>query len=148
MFTLIVVSSSSARTIYLLFTIVKTWPMSRVIHFEILADDAKRISRFYERVFGWTVQKWNGPIDYWFLMTGDPKEPGIDGAFAMRQGPDDFNVNTIGVPSIDDAIKRITKNGGKIIRPKSTLPGVGYLAYFKDTEGNIWGIMQSDTSAK
>lgn len=122
--------------------------MSRVIHFEILADDAKRISWFYEKVFGWSVQKWNGPIDYWFLMTGDPKEPGIDGAFAMRQSPDDYNVNTIGVPSIDDAIKKITKNGGKIIRPKSTLPGVGYLAYFKDTEGNIWGIMQSDTSAK
>lgn len=122
--------------------------MPRVIHFEILADDAKRASRFYENVFGWTVQKWDGPMEYWFLMTGDPKEPGIDGAFSIRQGADDFNVNTIGVPSIDDAIKKITKNGGKIIRKKSAIPGVGYLAYFKDTEGNIWGVMQSDTSAK
>lgn len=122
--------------------------MPRVIHFEIPADNAKRISRFYENVFGWTVQKWDGPIDYWFLMTGDQKEAGIDGAFAIRQGPDDIVVNTIGVSSIDDTIKKITKSGGKIIRPKSTIPGVGYVAYFKDTEGNVWGIMQSDMSAK
>jgi len=122
--------------------------MPRVIHFEILADDAERISKFYQNVFGWKVQKWDGPIDYWFLVTGDEKEPGIDGAFGMRQGSDDFGANTIDVPDIDDALEKIEENGGDIIRPKNAIPGIGYLAYFKDTEGNVWGVMQSDTSAK
>jgi predicted enzyme related to lactoylglutathione lyase len=122
--------------------------MPRVIHFEILADDAERISLFYQNVFGWKIQKWDGPIDYWFLMTGDEKEPGIDGAFGMRQGPDDFSANTIDVPDIDDALKKIEANGGNVIRPKHVIPGIGYLAYFTDTEGNVWGVMQSDTSAK
>ena len=122
--------------------------MGRVVHFEIVADDTERISKFYETVFGWTVQKWDGPIDYWFLMTGDEKEPGIDGAFGMRQSADDITVNTIDVDSIDETVERIKKNGGEIVRPKQTIPGVGYLAYFKDTEGNLWGIMQSDTNAK
>ena len=122
--------------------------MGRVVHFEIVADDADRISNFYKTVFGWTVQKWDGPMDYWFLTTGDEKEPGIDGAFGMRQSEDDAVVNTIDVSSIDETVKKIEQNGGLIVRPKSVIPGVGYLAYFKDTEGNLWGIMQSDTNAK
>ncbi len=122
--------------------------MGRVIHFEIVADDAERISKFYEQVFGWRVQKWNGPIDYWFLMTGDEKEPGIDGAFGMRQSQDDVTVNTIDVSSVEETVEKIKAHGGEIVRPKQAVPGVGYLAYFKDTEGNLWGIMQSDTNAK
>jgi predicted enzyme related to lactoylglutathione lyase len=122
--------------------------MGRVVHFEIVADDADRISNFYKTVFGWKVQKWDGPTDYWFLTTGDEKESGIDGAFGMRQSEDDAVVNTIDVSSIDETVKQIEENGGLIVRPKSVIPGVGYLAYFKDTEGNLWGIMQSDTNAK
>lgn len=122
--------------------------MGRVIHFEIVADDAERISKFYEAVFGWEVQKWDGPIDYWFLMTGDENEQGINGAFGMRQSEDDIPVNTIDVESVDDAVKKIEANGGVIVRPKQAIPGVGYLAYFKDTEGNLWGIMQSDSDGK
>jgi predicted enzyme related to lactoylglutathione lyase len=122
--------------------------MGRVVHFEIVADDADRISNFYKTVFGWKVQKWDGPTDYWFLTTGDEKESGIDGAFGMRQSEDDAVVNTIDVSSIDETVKQIEENGELIVRPKSVIPGVGYLAYFKDTEGNLWGIMQSDTNAK
>ncbi|NHI88055.1 MAG: VOC family protein [Candidatus Thorarchaeota archaeon] len=122
--------------------------MGRVVHFEIVADDADRISNFYKTVFGWKVQKWDGPTDYWFLTTGDEKESGIDGAFGIRQSEDDAVVNTIDVSSIDETVKQIEENGGLIVRPKSVIPGVGYLAYFKDTEGNLWGIMQSDANAK
>jgi len=122
--------------------------LGRVIHFEIVADDAERISKFYEQVFGWRVQKWDGPMDYWFLMTGDEKEPGIDGAFGIRQNKDDVTVNTIDVSSVDETIEKIKTNGGEIVRPKQAIPGVGFLAYFRDTEGNLWGIMQNDTNAK
>lgn len=122
--------------------------MGRVIHFEIVADDAERTVKFYENVFGWKVQKWDGPMDYWFLMTGDENEPGIDGAFGMRQSKDDITVNTIDVESVDETTKLIEKNGGEIVRPKGAVPGVGWLAYFKDSEGNLWGIMQNDPNAK
>lgn len=122
--------------------------MGRVVHFEIVADDAERISKFYENVFNWKVQKWEGPMDYWFLMTGDEKEPGIDGAFGMRQSPDDAVVNTIDVDDVDKYVKLVEENGGEIVRPKQVIPGVGYLAYFKDTEGNLWGMMKDDPEAK
>jgi predicted enzyme related to lactoylglutathione lyase len=122
--------------------------MPRVVHFEIITDDADRISKFYEKVFDWKVQKWDGPMDYWFLITGDEKEPGIDGAFGMRQSPDDVTVNTIDVDDVDKYVKLVEENGGEIVRPKQVVPGVGYLAYFKDTEGNLWGMMHSDPKAK
>ena len=32
--------------------------------------------------------------------------------------------------------------------PKMPIPGVGWLAYVKDSEGNILGMMQSDPAAK
>ncbi|MHA2222855.1 MAG: VOC family protein, partial [Candidatus Thorarchaeota archaeon] len=84
--------------------------MGRVIHFEIIADDADRTIKFYESVFGWKVQKWDGPIDYWLITTGDEKEPGIDGAFGMRQSKEDTTVNSIDIKSVDETVKKIEEN--------------------------------------
>lgn len=122
--------------------------MPRVVHFEITAEDAERITKFYEEVFGWKIQKWEGPVDYWFIMTGDKEEPGIDGAFAMRgEGQFPNIVNTIDVPSVDEYVAKIKESGGEILREKIAIPGVGYLAYFEDTEGNKFGIMEVNPEA-
>jgi predicted enzyme related to lactoylglutathione lyase len=126
--------------------------MSRVIHFEIHADDPRRAANFYQEVFGWQIQKWDGPADYWLVTTGKPPEPGIDGAILQRRGPINGDaviayVCTIDVASIDDTIAKITSLGGTIALPKDSVPGVGWLAYAKDTEGNIFGVMQSDHNA-
>ena len=122
--------------------------MPRVIHFELVADDADEMIRFYESVFGWKVQKWEGPIDYWFLMTGNSEDVGINGAFGLRQSEDDIVVNTIDVDDAKEVAKKIEENGGEIVRPVGAVPGVGWLVYFKDTEGNLWGAMQDDPNAK
>ena len=121
--------------------------MPRVIHFELTADDPERATQFYSKVFGWQIQKWDGPQDYWLITTGEVGTPGIDGAI-MRRG--DFSapvVNTIDVPSVDEFVAKITANGGSVVAPKMPIPGLGYFAYCKDTEGNIFGVMQSDPSA-
>jgi len=117
--------------------------MPRVIHFEIHADDPERAVKFYQKVFGWEIQKWGGPVDYWLIKTGEPKEPGIDGAITREEA-----YNTIGVPSVDEFARKIVEAGGKVVREKAPIPGVGYLAYCMDTEGNVFGIMQEDPSAK
>lgn len=122
--------------------------MTRPIHFEIVSDDAERTKKFYEDVFDWKIEKWKGPIDYWLITTGSEDETGIDGAFGMRQNSDDSTVNTIDVPDLDVFIDKVTENGGTIVRPKTAVPGVGWMAYFRDTEGNIWGLMQNDPNAK
>jgi predicted enzyme related to lactoylglutathione lyase len=121
--------------------------MARVVHFELAADDPERAILFYEKVFGWQIQKWDGPQDYWLATTGDKGAPGIDGAIMRRSSDMPAVVNTIDVVSLDEALAKLTANGGTVVAPKMTVPGVGYLAYCQDTEGNTFGMMQSDPSA-
>jgi len=121
--------------------------MPRVIHFEISADEPERAVAFYQQVFGWEVQKWGGPKDYWLIKTGPDSQPGINGGIFRREGPVG-HVNSIDVPSIDEFAAKIEAHGGTIVVPKMPIPGVGWLAYAKDTEGSIFGIHQADPTAK
>jgi predicted enzyme related to lactoylglutathione lyase len=121
--------------------------MARVIHFEIPPDDPERLIKFYETVFGWRFEKWGGPIEYWLIMTGPEDQPGIDGGLARRNEPEIGVENTIDVVNLDQSLVDVEANGGKIIRPKIPVPRVGWMAYIKDTEGNIFGLMEEDPEA-
>lgn len=118
--------------------------MSRVIHFEIPVDNPDRAIKFYGTVFGWKTEKWQGPSDYWMVSTGEG--PGINGGFLLRK-PGMSVVNTVDVASLDDSIKLVEKSGGAIVLERMAIPGVGYLAYGKDPDGNIFGMMQADAKA-
>jgi len=124
--------------------------MPRPIHFELLADDPARISKFYHDVFGWKIEKWEGPQEYWLCSTGEKGQPGIDGGIMKRSDAAQFpqTTNTLDVPDADEYIEKIKKHGGSILMPKMAVPGVGWMAYCKDTEGNVFGIMQMDPNAK
>lgn len=121
--------------------------MLRVTHFELSADDPERLVDFYTKVFGWRVEKWKGPMDYWLVMTGAEDQPGIDGGIARRSGGTTGVINSVDVPSVDEYVGKIEEAGGSVIRSKTTVPGVGYLAYCRDTDGNVFCIMEEDTSA-
>jgi len=120
--------------------------LPRVVHFEISAEKPEKLTKFYEQVFKWKFEKWDGPMDYWLITTGE-NEPGIDGGLQRRR-KDASTVNTIGVDSVDEYIEKITKNNGTVIMPKTAIPGIGWTAYFKDPEGNTFGLMENDPSAK
>ena len=123
--------------------------MPRVVHFEIMADDPDRAVKFFEKVFGWEINKWdNQAVDYWLIKTGEEGEPGIDGAISRRPDPNSRVTNTIDVPDVDEYAKKVEAAGGKIITEKMSIPGVGYFYYFLDTEGNTHGIIQNDPNAK
>jgi hypothetical protein len=121
--------------------------MSRVIHFEIPAADPERASKFYQKLFGWKIEKWPGPMEYWMVTTGADGVPGINGGL-MKNTNVKTTTNTIGVESVDAAIQAAAGAGGKLVMPKTPIPGVGYFAYCEDTEGNLFGVMQADTNAK
>lgn len=127
--------------------------MPRVVHFEIHAAEPDRAITFYEKVFGWSFQKWEGPMEYWLIVTGPDDKPGINGGLVRRQGELDGQaviayVCTIDVETIDTSIATVEQHGGRVAVPKMPIPGMGWLAYYKDTEGNIFGMMQSDPNAK
>jgi predicted enzyme related to lactoylglutathione lyase len=120
--------------------------MPRVVHFEINADSPERAVRFYEKVFGWKIAR-EGPIDYWLAETGEQSQPGINGAI-MKRVKKETVFMIIDVPSIDACVEKIAKEGGKLVIGKGTVPGIGYSAYFTDSEGNMVGLIQQDKSAR
>ena len=126
--------------------------MPRVVHFEVHAEDPERAIRFYSALFGWTFTHWAGPMDYWLITTGPDDQPGINGDMVRRMGAIDGQavlayVCTVDVASVDESLERATALGGQVALPKMPIPGVGWLAYAKDTEGNIFGMMQADPAA-
>jgi len=122
--------------------------MDKVVHFEIPVDDLERARKFYKSVFGWKIDSVPG-IEYSMIGTapvdekGMPKEIGaINGGMMKRQRPVTSPVITISVEDIEDAMKKVKKMGGEIVRGKMQVGEFGYAAYFKDLEGNILGLWQ------
>lgn len=122
--------------------------MPRIVHFDIPSDNPERAQKFYHEVFGWEFNKWDGPMEYWMIKTGDDKQAGINGGLARRMPGQAGMTNTIDVPSIDEYTSKIISKGGQVHTPKFPIPGVGHFAICADTDGNIFGIIQMDTSAK
>jgi predicted enzyme related to lactoylglutathione lyase len=128
--------------------------MPRVIHFEIHATDPEGLISFYSSLFGWTFQKWEGPTDYWLIRTGSAEERGIDGGLLRRHGNaptatqavNSF-VCTVDVASAETGLARALELGGSVALPIMPVPGVGWLCYAKDPDGNIVGMMQNDPAA-
>jgi uncharacterized protein len=116
--------------------------MPRPIYFDLEATDPARAIAFYKAAFGWTVEKWNGPFEYYLITTGAPGEPGIDGGLAPSKGGTLETTLTIGVTSLEEAMKTVTAAGGTIMGDIQTIPGVGRMATCKDTEGNSFSLME------
>jgi predicted enzyme related to lactoylglutathione lyase len=121
--------------------------MGRVVHFEIHVDDVDRASKFYKDIFDWEFNKWEGG-DYWLIKTGEDGTPGINGGMMPRRDPQGNVYNTIQVDNLDEAMQKVQSSGGQIVLEKMGVPKVGWMAYGKDTEGNIFGMMQFDPNVK
>ncbi|MFZ2099098.1 MAG: VOC family protein [Oricola sp.] len=115
--------------------------MPKFVHIDIAADDPERAAGFYHEVFGWNIRKFEGPMPYWLVSTSD--DPAAIGAgIAKREEAWQSTTPTIEVTSADEYAARIEKEGGAIIAPKVLIPGVGYLVSFRDTENNIFAILE------
>src|SRR5256884_3854636 len=103
--------------------------MPRVVHFEIYTDDPDAVHPFYQDVFGWKFQKFEGgPIEYWLVTTGDDNEPGINGGITRpREGQSPGTLNTNAVRSPHQTIKKIEQRRGKNSGAKKAAPNVGRL---------------------
>lgn len=123
-----------------------------VRHFAINADDTTRAQAFYGSVFGWTFNAW-GPPGFWMIDTGARDTGTPMGALQQRRALVEgeritgFEC-TISTPDIRATERAILAAGGSIIMPRTTIPGVGHLLWFRDTEGNVAGAMQYDSGAR
>lgn len=117
--------------------------------FAIHVDDIDRARAFYEAVFGWSFEPW-GPPGFYLIHTGDEASPGIQGLMHRRQTPrTGTGLNgfepTFAVDDLDAVYAAVKANGGKVVFEPSTIPTVGRLFRFEDTEGNDLGAMAYET---
>lgn len=122
--------------------------MGRVVHFEIGADDPDRAAEFYRKAFNWEISDWGGPMRYLLVTTGAADEPGINGAIMQRAEHQQAVINSIDVASWEAGAKSVVEAGGRLLMEKTAIPGIGYFAYCTDTEGNVFGILESNPAAK
>lgn len=129
--------------------------MNPVVHFEIPAEDTKRMVAFYTKAFGWKTQQLGPEMgNYVTVQTtetdknGFPKEPGrINGGFAPKS-KDFQSINlVISVDDIRQAMKTVAAAGGKVLGGQKPgepdeIPGIGLYVSFIDTEGNRVGLLQ------
>jgi len=126
--------------------------MNKVVHFELPADNIDRAKRFYKEAFNWTMED-VPEMNYLILRTVEvdekmmPKEAGAINGGMFKRGDMDNLVNSptfsVDVEDIDTAIKKIKNAGGLILREKTAIKNTGFVAYFKDTEGNILSVWQN-----
>ena len=125
--------------------------MNPVVHFEMPAEDRKRIADFYTKVFGWKTQQLGEDMGNYVLATttdsdeNGPKKPGaINGGFFQKTDdkPAQYPSVVIGVDDIEEHINRVEKSGGKVLGEPLNIPGIGLYVSFFDTEGNRVGMIQ------
>lgn len=117
------------------------------VHFEIPADDIKRAKKFYEKALGWKIAD-PFKMNYFFVSTKEKGEEGINGGLMQRMNPGQPFMNYIAVASIDAAMKKVEKAGGKVALPKMEIGNnMGWIAAFQDTEGNLMGFHQMSRPA-
>ena len=118
-----------------------------VMHFEIPANNIKKLSKFYSELFGWQIEKVPS-MEYWLILTvpideeGVPLRPGINGAMIKRQKQEQKITNYISVENLRDYLQKIERLGGKIISNIQEVPNIGIYAYISDPEGNIFALWQ------
>jgi len=119
----------------------------RFTHFELATTDLEKTAAFYREVFGWQVEKWEGPVEYWLVNTGDASTPGINGGLMHTSKEMTGTINTVEVDDIDTILAKALANGAELIMPKDAIPGVGYQAYIRDNCGIVVGLHQADPKA-
>lgn len=126
--------------------------MNPVVHFEMPAEDRKRMADFYTKAFGWQAQMLGPDMGDYVVVTtaesddnGHPKKPGaINGGFYMKSNdrPAQYPSVVIAVDDIGAASKKVTDAGGQVLGEPMDIPGVGKYVSFMDTEGNRVSMLQ------
>jgi uncharacterized protein len=126
--------------------------MNPVVHFEMPAEDRKRMADFYTKVFDWKTQQLGEEMGYYVLATttdtdenGMPKKPGaINGGFFQKTNdkPAQYPSVVIAVDNIQEHMRNVEKSGGKVLGEPMDIPRIGMYVSFFDTEGNRVGMIQ------
>lgn len=125
--------------------------MNPVVHFEMPAEDRKRMADFYSQVFDWKTQMFGEEMGNYVLITtsdvdqnGRQKDAGmINGGFYLKNESSGQNPSlVIAVDDIKESMKNVENAGAKVLGEPMEIPGFGLYISFIDTENNRVSLMQ------
>lgn len=109
--------------------------------FEISVSDIKRASKFYETIFGITLQQMEMMGMQMAMFPSEDMNGKVSGG--LVQGPmhkpsaDGAKIYLNGNPDLANALSKVEAAGGKVVIPKTKITDdIGHMAWFVDTEGN------------
>lgn len=124
---------------------------NRVVHFEIGAEDPKKLSEFYRAALGWEINEWPGS-NYWLVGKEEDRAVGAINGGIMERWQNEKTINTIETDDLDATISAVEKAGGKVVKEKASMPfGPGqtmWWCYCEDPQGNVFGLNQMVPNTK
>jgi uncharacterized protein len=107
--------------------------------FEIPVTDFTRAKKFYETLYGAEIMEMPFPNGKYGMLPADMQN-GVGGGIVQGEGFEPSEKGTIvylnGGDDLSVALSKVEDAGGKILMPKTSIGGNGFMAHFLDTEGN------------
>ena len=122
--------------------------MNNLTHFEIPVEDVDKAKEFYSNLFDW---EFNYMEEMNYLMFTGESEDGkskMSGGIFKKPNESFTVTNYFSVKSLAESAKKVEELGGKIVVPKTPVPGMGWFVHFTDTDGNLLALFENDSEAK
>ena len=122
--------------------------MNNLTHFEIPVDDVDKAKEFYSNLFDWEFN-YMEEMNY-LMFTGESEDGKSKTSGGIFKKPNkSFTVtNYFTVKSLAESANKVEELGGKIVVPKTPVPGMGWFVHFTDTDGNLLALWENDSAAK
>jgi hypothetical protein len=112
------------------------------VHFEIPAQDTTRSREFWGSLFGWEWETVEGPFEYHMTRLSETAGAAV---YPPQGGEQGIRVY-FDVDDINVGVARVKELGGEA-EDGQPIPGMGWFAICRDTEGNVFALWQTDSNA-
>jgi predicted enzyme related to lactoylglutathione lyase len=113
-----------------------------IVHVEFAANDPSASAKFYGDLFEWPIT--SAPeFDYYMFDT----QAGVGGGFPRINPEHGYKAGDVVIyvdtDDIEASLARAVSLGATDVEPKSEVPGMGWMAFFKDPGGNRVGLWKA-----
>jgi predicted enzyme related to lactoylglutathione lyase len=113
----------------------------KIVHFEIMGDDAAKLHKFYADLFGWSIGPAMAEMGNYAMV--DAASSGLAGGIGQEQGGGTRVTLYTQVDDLQATLDKAVALGGKIAMPPTEIPGVVTFAMFQDPAGNVFGLTKA-----
>lgn len=116
---------------------------SRLIHFQIPADDVDKLADFYRKLFEWKIEPMGPPeMQYWAIETVPGDKNAVSGGMMKRQNPGQSITDYILVADVAASLAKAQELGAQVLVGKTEIPDMGWFGVIMDPQHNVIGVFE------